>query len=199
MPYEGQNKLKELQQVPQKSHDSAPQKVGAASIVRTVERKVASAPTGALSTTNIGIKSTLNPPKKKNGNNQLEVDSSLNEAYTQEQLDHVWKEFALQRKREKKDSLYTTLTNCPRKLSSNHLINLDISNSIQKTELEECKGELVRFLRSKLQNAQINVAFSMVEQSVAKLMDSKSTFDQLSKENSSLNKFRKLFNLDIEF
>lgn len=173
--------------------------MGAAAIVRTVERKVASAPSGMLSTTNIGIKSTLNPRKKSGGPDHQEVDASLKEAYTQEQLDHVWKEFALQRKREKKDSLYTTLTNCSRKLSSDHVIHLDITNSIQKTELEECKGELVRFLRSKLQNAQINVEFTLIEQATAKVMDSKSTFDKLSKENSSLNKFRKLFNLDIEF
>lgn len=198
MPYEGQHDPKELKQEAPKK-ETVQKEVSAKSFARTVERKVASAPTGSLSTTNIGIKSTLNPRKKNNGQQIQEVDASLNEQYSQEDFDRAWKEFALQRKREKKDSLYTTLTNCPKNVGSNHLVSMDITNSIQQTELEECKGELVRFLRNKLSNAQINLEFKMVEQTSAKVMDSKSTFDQLSKENSSLNKFRKLFNLDIEF
>ena len=79
------------------------------------------------------------------------------------------------------------------------MITLEIQNSIQETELDEYKGEIVRFLRLKLNNTNINLEYNISEKKSVQLMDSKATFDKLAEQNSSLNKFRKLFNLDIEF
>ncbi|MFT4601722.1 MAG: thermostable 8-oxoguanine DNA glycosylase [Arenicella sp.] len=136
---------------------------------------------------------------KKNAESAEENLKEENQAYSQEQFDYAWKDFALGIKREKKDSLFTTLMNCDKTIDSNHLITLTIHNSIQQTELDDCKGDFVRQLRQKLRNTNINLDYVISEKKSIKVMDSKATFDKLAEENSSLNKFRKLFNLDIEF
>ena len=173
--------------------------IGAAAVTKEVKRKQFSAPSRNFNSKNIGIKSTLNPVKKKNNSSISETLKEENESYTPEQFEYAWKEFALGVKREKKDSLFTTLMNCEKTVDSNHLVTLSIHNSIQQTEIDECKGNLVRLLRSRLKNTNINLAYKITEKKSVKLMDSKATFDKLAEENSSLNKFRKLFNLDIEF
>lgn len=140
----------------------------------------------------------MNPTVKKHGLVE-DVSSDLNENYKIEDLEYAWKEYALGVKREKKDSLFSTLTTSEFKVSSDHIITLKLKNSIQSTEIEEEKINLVRFLRSKLQNSNIQLNYEMEESQAIKVMDSKSTFDKLAEENQALHKFRKLFNLDIEF
>ena len=173
--------------------------MGAAGIGQPIERKTASQISGRFTSTSIGINSTLNPSVKKNKAGSEEQQAEQDEVYTQEQFEHSWKEFALKLKREKKDSLFATLMNTDKTLSSSHMITLEIQNSIQQTELDEYKGEIVRFLRLKLNNTNINLEYTISEKKSVQLMDSKATFDKLAEQNSSLNKFRKLFNLDIEF
>ena len=201
MPFPGQNETRELTAKVEVRTEGKKEAVvvGAAGIGQAIERKTASQPTGRFNSTSIGINSTLNPTIKKNKSGIEEQQTEQNEVYTQEQFDHSWKEFALKLKREKKDSLFATLMNTEKKLSSSHLITLEIQNSIQQTELDEYKGEIVRFLRMKLNNTNINLEYNISEKKSVQLMDSKATFDKLAEQNSSLNKFRKLFNLDIEF
>ena len=88
---------------------------------------------------------------------------------------------------------------CEKKVDSQHVVNLLIHNTIQEAELDLIKGDIVRFLRDKLQNTNIDLSYTITEKKSVSVMDSKGTFDKLAEENSSLNKFRKLFNLDIEF
>ena len=166
---------------------------------QAVERKKVSHPSGKLSTNNIGIKATLNPRQKKKDAMHDSILEERNEEYTIEQLQRVWKEYALGVKRENKDSLYATLMQSDLNVDSSHVIHLKIKNSVQSTELDEEKGSLVRFLRVKLKNTNINLSYELDEQKKIEVLDSKTKFEKLAEENQSLHKFRKLFNLDIEF
>lgn len=163
------------------------------------ERKKITQPTGNLLSTNIGIKSTLAPPKKSGDEEEDFVQEELSEVYSMDQLTHAWKEYALGIKRDKRDSLHATLVSSEMDVDSSNLITLKIKNSVQAAELDLEKGEIVRFLRSKLKNSSINLAYAVDEQAAVVQHDSKSKFDKLAEENSSLHKFRKLFNLDIEY
>ncbi|MDA7804149.1 hypothetical protein N8987_06200, partial [Crocinitomix sp.] len=78
-------------------------------------------------------------------------------------------------------------------------IHLEIINTVQATELEREKGELLDFLRKELKNYGIGLKFTLIESEKVQILDNKGIFEKLAEENSSLNKFRKLFNLDIEF
>ncbi|WP_139134218.1 hypothetical protein [Crocinitomix algicola] len=123
----------------------------------------------------------------------------MRDDFTFEDLERAWKSFSLAVKREKRDSFYSTLENSKMTMSSDYQIHLEIINSVQAAELEREKGELLDFLRKELRNYSIGLNFSIVETEKVQIMDNKGVFDKLAEENSSLNKFRKLFNLDIEF
>jgi hypothetical protein len=202
LPYEGQHDPKVLTKTAVETpvvKETIPAKTDSSiKTAHSAERKKVSAPSGKLNSTIIGIKSTLNPREKKKLESE-EVSAEMNESYTIEQLQHFWKEYALGVKREKKDSLFATLIKSEFTVNSNHLIKIKIQNSVQSQEIDLEKGNLVRFLRNKLQNSNINLEYEMDASETAQILDSKSKFDKLAEENSSLNKFRKLFNLDIEF
>jgi len=104
----------------------------------------------------------------------------------------------LKAKREKNNSLYSTLINSNPQLGSDLIVNITIKNTIALKEYETHKPELVKFLRSKLKNYSIDIKHTVLENSKIEFNDSKSKFIKLLEENQSLEKFRKLFNLDIE-
>ena len=78
-------------------------------------------------------------------------------------------------------------------------IHLEIANELQGKELEVEKVELLGFIRAKLKNYSVGLKYSLIATEKMEILDSKGIFDKLAAENSSLDKFRKLFNLDIEF
>ncbi len=161
-------------------------------------RKIAVAPTGQLSTTNIGIKDTLNPVQKKPNSHSDEHHHDLAEPFTFGALEHVWKAYCLEVKRNKKDSLYSTLQS-KMTMSSDYQIQLELLNSVQASEIEKEKAELLGFVRKQLRNYTIGLNYTIVEAPKTLTLDSRGTYEKLAEENSTLNKFRKLFNLDIEF
>jgi len=162
-------------------------------------RKTVSQPVGKLSSSNLGIKAMLDPKKENEEEEELENLIKLNEKYTFEELEYAWKHYALGVKREKKDSLFATLMKSDLTVDSQHVIKLVIQNSIQAAELDKEKADLLQFLRMKLKNTAINLTYTITEKKDVKVLTSKSTFDKLAKENESLHKFRKLFNLDIDY
>jgi hypothetical protein len=162
-------------------------------------RKQVNQPSGKLSTNNIGIKETLNPRKKKSTESELEAQSDLAEKFTFEELERVWKEYSLSVKRNKRDSLHSILTNVKMTVSSDYQIHLELVSQTQKNEIESVTPELLGCVRSKLKNFKMRLHSTITENQKIEVLDSKGIFDKLAEENSSLNKFRKLFNLDIEF
>ncbi|MBD3635831.1 MAG: hypothetical protein HUJ25_00705 [Crocinitomicaceae bacterium] len=199
MPYAGQHEPRELvtsSEAKEKTHVIADKKESV--VMVQPERKTASQPVGKLSSNNIGIKSTLNPRVRKQQDNEEQL-AEQNETYEVADLEALWKKYAYQLKHEKRDSLFSTLMNSDMKVDSNHIITLKIKNSVQSNELDAEKAKLLRYLRQNLKNTKISLKYVMEETETVSILDSKSTFEKLAEENSSLHKFRKLFNLDIEF
>lgn len=209
MPFEGQvlqtnaiassaavlNKVKEL--VSSSSVKLSEQPV--AKVNAPIERKKFTQPGLKLVTKSIGIKSILEPPKNTQMENQEALLPDLKEPFTHEQLLHVWNCFAVNLKKEKKDSLFATLTGSVPHLNSNYQITFDIANSAQGMDLEREKVNLLAHLRSNLKNYQIQFTYRISEKKQSFSADTKATFDKLADENPSLHKFRKLFNLDVDF
>jgi len=115
-----------------------------------------------------------------------------------EAFEHAWKEYSLKAKRDKNNSLYSTLSNANPQFGSDLIINITIKNSIALKEYDSKKPELIKFLRAKLKNHSIDIKHTVLENTKFEHHDSKSKFIKLLKENQSLEKFRKLFNLDID-
>lgn len=156
-------------------------------------------PTGKLNTANSGIKSILHPVVEESGEETSIGQPKVKENFSFEDLERTWKEYAYAVKREERDLFYSILINSKLHLSSDYKITVEIVNTVQSTELEREKSELVAFLRSRLKNDFITFDMKMTKSEKVAVLDSKSTFDKLAEENQALNKFRKLFNLDIEY
>ena len=157
-------------------------------------------PSGKLQSTNVGIKSILNPPKKKVSTDQFDNSTSeLNQPITSEALDYAWKAFTLKFQRDKKSSLFSTLNSANHRLGSDLVITIDINNANQEEQINAIKPEFLGYLRQKLKNSQITLEYNFLDSPKASFTDNKSIFDELTKENQSLVKFRKMFGLDIDF
>jgi len=158
-----------------------------------------SKPTGQLQSTNIGIKSILNPKVDTTVENEkVDLKNAPYEKVSGEAFEHAWKEYALKAQRDKNNSLSSNLKNANPQLGSDLVVNITIKNSIALKEYETQKPELVKFLRAKLRNHSIDIKHTVLENAKFEHHDSKSKFIKLLDENQSLEKFRKLFNLDIE-
>lgn len=207
MPYEGQFEPKVLRSTNSEPKQElvevaetiksqpAPQSQAEKLIAKPVKSSVR--PLGKLKTGTESIDSILNPVLKKDA--ELERLPEMSESFTYDELKAVWHDYAYKMKRQKRDSFASTLLNSKLTMGSDYQIVLEINNMIQSTELEEEKVHLVRHLRSKLKNTKLGFSYVVSEVEKKTVMDSKSTFDKLAEENPALNKFRKLFNLDIEF
>ncbi|MDX1350745.1 MAG: hypothetical protein R3279_10880 [Putridiphycobacter sp.] len=157
-------------------------------------------PSGKLQTANVGIKSILNPPKKQVADNVAEQSvASTNTPVTAEALDHAWKSYILKLQREKKSSLYSTLNSCNHRLGSDLVITIDTNNSNQEEQIDAIKPQFLGYLRQTLKNSSLALQYNRIEAAKASFTDNKSVFDELTKENQSLVKFRKMFGLDIDF
>lgn len=197
LPFEGQSLKQKVKKEPV-TKKSAPKNTQHRP-KQEAQRKQASKPSGVLRTTNIGIRDTINPPQKKHQKQEGDkAAENQNEKFSFEDLERTWKSYALALKRERKDSLYTTLVNAILSMTSDFRIKFEI-HSVQAAELEREKVALMAYLRKELKNYSIQLEYSTIEQEKVQILDSKGTFDKLLEENSSLDKLRKLFNLDIEF
>ena len=158
-------------------------------------------PIGKLQSSNIGIKSILNPPAQKETlhHEQHEADKNMNQPVSAEALDHAWKSYTLKLQREKKSSLFSTLNSANHRLGSDLVITIDINNSNQEEQINAIKPEFLGYLRTALKNSQISLEYNRLDAPKATFTDNKTVFNELSKENQSLIKFRKMFGLDIDF
>jgi len=167
--------------------------------VEVVERKKFTAPSGTLITSNLGIKTILDPPKNKQAENQDALLPDLAQSFGIDRLKQVWAEYAQQIKAQKKDNLYTTLTNSVLTMTPDYKIQLEISNSAAVFELEREKSGLLGFLRSNLKNYQLTFNHKVSVNESASPLNSRATFEKLSEENPALLKLQKLFGLDIDY
>lgn len=153
-----------------------------------------------MQSSNVGINSILNPPKQKETKNTAEESGSeMNQPVNTESLDHAWKSFILKLQREKKSSLFSTLNSANHRLGSDLVITIDINNGNQEEQINAIKPEFLGYLRQRLQNSKLALEYNRIDTPKASFTDNKSVFDELSKENQSLVKFRKMFGLDIDF
>lgn len=166
-----------------------------------VQRKTINQPTGKLSTNNVGIKQTLNPKDRQSTKQTTTVTSEQKEHFTFEQLQRVWKAYSLNAKRERKENLYSALTYAAEnmKVSSEYHISISLKSNAQASKMEQEKTAFLGYIRSQLKNYSITLSQTIEVQQKTQILDSKGIFERMAEENTSLSKFRKLFNLDIEF
>ena len=122
------------------------------------------------------------------------------ETFSAEDFASAWKEFAQRKLDADQRSLYATLTtNMP--TCEDGAILLKLTNSVQEMEIDNLRGELMEFLRNKLNNGGLSLKTVLIKDDSTKLKfyTDKDKFDAMKEENPSLDYFRKRLNLDLDF
>jgi DNA polymerase-3 subunit gamma/tau len=119
--------------------------------------------------------------------------------FSAEMLLNRWNAFAEKAKKENKINLFTLMTANPPVLLDDYQIELNVENKIQENQLQEARIDLMNYLRTELQNFQLDLATKIVENTEKKrLYTSSEKYQYMVEKNPKLEEFKKRFNLDLE-
>ena len=119
------------------------------------------------------------------------------ESFTEEEMRTAWTQYAKKVEKDGKFNLLSHLTMGVPRLDGS-TIHLEFPNDTIKVEVEREKHELLGYLRSQLQNYDIDLDI-LVNETVQKkyAYTTREKFDKLREKNPALEKLRKEFDLDI--
>ncbi len=138
-------------------------------------------------------------PRKDTKNDSQEPENTAASPFTEEELKSHWNEFASGLKMDF-PHLYTTLTSREPVMKENWQIELEIDNRILEEELKQKKGDLLDFLKQKLDNYQITLETRIQENhKELKPYTDKEKFEKMAEKNPALNKLKEKLDLDIEY
>lgn len=121
------------------------------------------------------------------------------EAFSQDQLDSFYQNFVEQLKEQNKPRIVATLSNKSPKISKDENTVLILENKTQETYFQEIKRDLVRFLRSKLNNYSLIIDTKIVAGSQqTEPYSPEEKYQYLLKKNPHLAELRDKLNLDLE-
>lgn len=132
----------------------------------------------------------------------IESDSPKGPAdvFDQERLQYYWDLYCDKLKEEQKWSLMSTLNKHKPKLGADYHVTFDVENNIQRNEIEKEKPELMEFLRTRLNNFQMQLEVIVLEHSqVKQLYTPQEKFKHMAEKNPALIDLRKRLDLDVDF
>ncbi len=156
-----------------------------------------------IPSTGISISQKINPVKEEKPadvaeENQPAIYQPATE-FTQSQLENLWDEFAASIEMES-PNFFSTLTKRKPELKDNFLIELVIDNKVQEDEIIFRKADLLGFLRSKLNNSQIQLNTKIVlVQEKTKPYTPQEKFNKMAEKNPELINLKKTLDLEIDF
>lgn len=119
------------------------------------------------------------------------------EKFTEEEMQTAWDEFAHQMEEQGRFNFVSYLTMDTPVLMGKKIL-LEFPNESIKTELEKEKGELLGFLREKLQNYEVDLEITVNESVEKKYAYSpKEKFEKLKEINPLMERIRDEFGLDL--
>lgn len=135
--------------------------------------------------------------KKEIVASQPVVESLPTEAFSEEEMRRVWAEYAKKVESDGQFNLLSHLTMGVPKLEGT-LIHLEFPNSTIKVEVERAKHELLGYLRTALNNHDIDLSIEVNETAVKRYAYTpREKFEKLLEANPLLEELRKEFDLEI--
>ena len=121
-------------------------------------------------------------------------------AFTQQQLEVLWINYANNLKNKGKFNLAIVLTSEKPILNTGYIVDFTINNSAAIESLNEEKMNFLGFLRKELKNykIQLNIILSETENKT-NLYTATDRYKYLAEKNPAINKLRQKFDLDIDF
>jgi DNA polymerase-3 subunit gamma/tau len=118
--------------------------------------------------------------------------------FTEQQLLETWMKYAKQAKEKSKVNLYATLTSRQPVLKQDFLVEFTIDNLAQRDAIANEKAELMLFLRSELQNYDIQLETIVTkDDSEKKPYTASDKFKRMAEKNPVLNNLKQKFDLDL--
>jgi DNA polymerase-3 subunit gamma/tau len=116
-----------------------------------------------------------------------------------EELQDVWASFSRMRRQQNDSASEQLILN--RTLTLNGTtIHLTLDNTLQVGFLNDVKQELLTYLRSELQNSQIQLEHTVTVQEVKKMIySSQDKYNYLAEKNPALHELRKVLNLEVDY
>jgi len=147
----------------------------------------------------ISINQRVNITKPENKETDVNTVSNLPVSLvTQEQLQKVWLAFSEKIQHQKKYNLYSALTlNLP-VINVNDIITHQVANKTQQNEIDEIRDELLPFLRTSLNNYNLNLQITINESIIiAKAYTPQEKFNKLVEINPLLLNLKQKLDLDF--
>lgn len=147
----------------------------------------------------ISIKQAVKP--KESNPEVLEDPAMYNRAnpFTQEDLNAAWKDYVSGLKSEL-PHLYNSLVECTPALMEDNNIEITLENKLLEADLFQKKGEMLEFLRSRLDNYKLRLTAKVEENSrKVKPYTDKEKFEKMAAKNPSLLKLKEELDLEIEY
>ncbi len=154
----------------------------------------------AMTSSITGIRNQINQKNELESEKKEENNTSTSK-FSLKLLLEKWNSFAMQREKEGKIGLHTTLTKSNPILNDDFSINFIIDSEVQRMELQKESQLLLDYLRSELNNGQIHLNLEVKTSTDSKLsqLTSKERFFQMAEANPNLHILKEEFNLDIEY
>jgi DNA polymerase-3 subunit gamma/tau len=117
--------------------------------------------------------------------------------FTEEQMKQAWSEYTQKLNNKGKYNLHSHLT-MGEPVLENNLIHLIFPNETIKVEVERAKGQLLNFLKERLNNHAIDLSIEVNEEETKKYAyTTREKFELLKEKNPLIDKLRSEFELDL--
>ncbi|MCB9195118.1 MAG: hypothetical protein H6598_02735 [Flavobacteriales bacterium] len=150
------------------------------------------------------MKSSFSLKKQDEDEEQEEIEEDLSNkprtSFTDDELQAKWKSYCYLLQKNKKASLYATLTKHPVKLMDDFKLHLTLDSEIQELEVNTDKANLLGFLRRELNNYGIDLYTEVIQhQDDTKHLTSKDKFLKMVEKNPVLSEMRERLGLELEY
>ncbi len=138
----------------------------------------------------------------KEEDQQNQIVTGREEAFTQDDLNKAWNKFAEEIKN--KPRLYNMLITRTPEISDNYQIFIPLENQLQKEILEKEYNKLLFFMRKELQNDKINLITHIKEKGEEtgkdkRLYTVEEKYQHLKQKNQLLDKLKRDLDLDFDY
>lgn len=150
----------------------------------------------SLSGMGVSISSLKEDKTEKTENKQVEIKQNGSNLFTEKELVSAWKTYASNLNEEK--LLQNTMNLYHPKMLSDTVFEVEVNTELNKQYLTDNSLSILSFLREKLQNGDVTMTIKIAEgNAIKKASTSREIFDEMVKENPSLQKLSDEFGLEL--
>ena len=135
--------------------------------------------------------------EQKQKEKQALPTEELTEAFTEEQIQEAWAEY-VKRLSKRGKKILASIVDTDKPTLVGKTIHIELPNDTMKIELKKAQGNLMNFIKKKIQNTTIELEIDVNEKATKKYaFTTRDKFEKLKEKNPLIDKLRTTFDLDI--